>query len=149
MSPYRRRLWAKLSTNSDFAVCRGKRGCASHQLCSCKMGAQTHTLEDAAHVCFECEYYSAIRRPLQAAATAWCQEAGTPTSKSGLAGAIHWAATDRMPQGAIRAANPAAGDSLRDSAVAFYAKAMAIRYNKSNTSSVTSKAAASQPPIAD
>jgi hypothetical protein len=54
-----------------------------------------------------------------------------------------------MPQGAIRAANPAAGDSLRDSAVAFYAKAMAIRYNKSNTSSVTSKAAASQPPIAD
>ena len=30
-------------------------------------------------------------------------------------------------------ANPAAGDSLRDSAVAFYAKAMAIRYNKSNT----------------
>ena len=149
MSPYRRRLWAKLSTNSDFAVCRGKRGCASHQLCSCKMGAQTHTLEDAAHVCFECEYYSAIRRPLQAAATAWCQEAGTPPSKSGLAGAIHWAATDRMPQGAVRAANPAAGDSLRDSAVAFYAKAMAIRYNKSNTSSVMSKAAASQPPIAD
>jgi hypothetical protein len=33
--------------------------------------------------------------------------------------------------------------------VAFYAKAMAIRYNKSNTSSVMSKAAASQPPIAD
>jgi hypothetical protein len=40
MSPYRRRLWANFSTNSDFAVCRGKRGCASHQLCSCKMGAQ-------------------------------------------------------------------------------------------------------------
>jgi hypothetical protein len=55
-----------------------------------------------------------------------------------------------MPQGAIRAANPTAGDALRDSAVAFYAKAMAIRYNKSNTSSaVMSKAAASQPPIAD
>jgi hypothetical protein len=44
----------------------------------------------------------------------------------------------------------AAGDTLRDRAVAFYAKAMAIRYNKSNTSSVVSKAAASQPPpIAD
>jgi hypothetical protein len=79
-------------------------------------------------VCFECEYYTAIRRPLQAAATAWCQEAGTPPSKSGLAGAIHWAATDRMTQGAIRAANPAAGDTLRDSAVSFYAKAMAIRH---------------------
>jgi hypothetical protein len=52
-------------------------------------------------------------------------------------------------RGAIRAANPAAGDALRDSAVAFYAKAMAIRYNKSNTSSVMSNAAASQPPIAD
>jgi hypothetical protein len=40
-------------------------------------------------------------------------------------------------------------DTLRDSAVSFYAKPMAIRYNKSNTSSVMSKAAASQPPIAD
>jgi hypothetical protein len=41
-------------------------------------------------------------------------------------GAIHWAATDCTPQGAIRAANPnpAAGDALRDSAVSFYAKAM-------------------------
>jgi hypothetical protein len=56
-----------------------------------------------------------------------------------LAGAIHWAATDCMPQGAIRAANPAAGDTLRDSQRrSFYAKAMAIRYNKSNTSSVVS-----------
>jgi hypothetical protein len=54
-----------------------------------------------------------------------------------------------MPQGAIRTANPAAGDALRDSAVSFYAKAMAIRYNKSNTSSVVSKAPASQPPIED
>jgi hypothetical protein len=111
------------------------------------MGAQTHTLEDAAHVCFECEYYSTIRRPLQAAAIAWRQEAGASPSKSGLAGAIHWAGTDCMPQGAIRAANPAAGDTLRDSAVPFYA--MAIRYNKSNTSSVVSKVAASQPPIAN
>jgi hypothetical protein len=56
---------------------------------------------------------------------------------------------DCIPQGAIRAANPAAGDTLQDSAVSFYAKAMAIRYNKSNTSSVMSKTAASQPPIAD
>ena len=149
ISPYRRRLWAKLSTNSDFAASRGKRGCASHQLCSCKMGTQTHTLEDAAHVCFECEYYTAIRRPLQAAATAWCHEAGTSPSKSGLAGAIRWAATDCMPQGAVRAAHPAAGAALRDCAVAFYAKAMAIRYNKSKTSSSVSKAAASQPPLAN
>jgi hypothetical protein len=58
------------------------------------MGTQTHTLEDAAYVCFECEYYTYICRPLQAAATAWCHEAGTFTSKSGLAGAIRWAATD-------------------------------------------------------
>jgi hypothetical protein len=51
----------------------------------------------------------------------------------------HWG------QGAIRAANPAAGDALRDSAVSFYAKAMAIRYNKSNTARLwaMSKAAAS------
>jgi hypothetical protein len=55
-----------------------------------------------------------------------------------------------QPQGAIRAANPAAGDTLRGSAVSFYAKDMAIRYNKFNTNSVVSKAAASQqPPIAD
>jgi hypothetical protein len=53
MSPYRRRLWAKLSTNSDFALCRGKCSCASRQLYSCKMGAQTHTPEDTARACFE------------------------------------------------------------------------------------------------
>ena len=98
---------------------------------------------------FECEYYTAIRRPLQAAATAWCHEVGTSPSKSGLAGAIRWAATDCMPQGAVRAAHPAAGAALRDCAVAFYAKAMAIRYNKSKTSSSVSKAAASQPPLAN
>jgi hypothetical protein len=62
------------------------------------MGAQTHTLEDAAYARFKCEYYTAIRRPLQAAATA--------PSKSGLAGAIRWAAADCMPQGALRAAHP-------------------------------------------
>jgi hypothetical protein len=54
-----------------------------------------------------------------------------------------------MPQGAVRAAHPAAGAALRDCAVAFYAKAMAIRYNKSKTSSSVSKAAASQPPLAN
>jgi hypothetical protein len=91
---------------------------------------------------------TAIRRPLQAAATAWCHEAGTSPSKSGLAGAIRWAATVRMPQGAVRAAHPAAGAALRDCAVKFYAKAMAIRYNKSKTSSSVSKAAASQPSFA-
>jgi hypothetical protein len=101
------------------------------------------------HVCFECEYYTAIRRPLQAAATAWYHEARTSPSKSGLAGAIRWSATDCMPQGDVRAAHPAAGAALQDCAVAFYAKAMAIRYNKSKTSSSVSKAAASQPPLAN
>jgi hypothetical protein len=121
-----------LSTSSDFAASRGKRGCASHQLCSCKMGTQTHkhtyALEDAAHVCFECEYHTAIRRPLQAAATAWCHEAGTSPSKSGLAGAICWAAVDGL-HAAGRCLLPVRA-ALRDCAVAFYAKAMAIRYNK-------------------
>ena len=79
----------------------------------------------------------------------WCHEAGTSPSKSGLAGAIRWAATDCMPQGAVRAAHPAAGAALRDCAVAFYAKAMAIRHNKSKTSSRASKPAASQPPFAN
>jgi hypothetical protein len=45
--------------------------------------------------------------------------------------------------------HPAAGAALRDCAVAFYAKAMAIRYNKSKTSSSVSKGAASQPPLAN
>jgi hypothetical protein len=52
-----------------------------------------------------------------------------------------------MPQGATHAADPTAGDTLRDSAVSFDTKAMAIRDNKSKTSSVVSKAAASQPPV--
>jgi hypothetical protein len=79
----------------------------------------------------------------------WCHEAGTSPSKSGLAGATRWAAMDCMPQGAVRAAHPAAGDALRDCAVAFDDKVMAIRYNKTKTSSSASKAAASQPPFAN
>jgi hypothetical protein len=57
---------------------RTRAAAADRGISSC----QTHTLEDAAHVCFECGYYTAIRRPLQAAATAWCHEAGTSPSKS-------------------------------------------------------------------
>ena len=97
ISPYRRRLWAKLSTNSDFAICRGKRGCVAHQACSCTAGTQAHALEDTAHVCFECEYYTTTRPPLLAAAQKWCRETGTPPGKAGLASAIHWAATNCMP----------------------------------------------------
>ena len=100
ISPYRRRLWAKLSTNSDFAICRGKRGCVAHQACSCTAGTQAHALEDTAHVCFECEYYTTTRPPLLAAAQKWCRETGTPPGKAGLASAIHWAATNCMPPGA-------------------------------------------------
>jgi hypothetical protein len=34
ISPYRRRLWAKLSTNSDFAICRGERGDVRYTRCA-------------------------------------------------------------------------------------------------------------------
>jgi hypothetical protein len=65
---------------------------------------------------------------------------------------IHWAATNCMPPDAathcLDGPAAAAGDALRNSAVAFYAKAMSIRFNKSKTSSATSTAAAPQPPVA-
>jgi hypothetical protein len=78
---------------------------------------------------------------------------------------VHWAAKGQGPRAACPSgrcpcypgARPAAGDALRGSAVAFYGKAMAIRYNKHETASPTrtrtslgmSKAAASQPPFAN
>jgi hypothetical protein len=122
ISPYRRRLWAKLSTGSDFAVIR-KHGCASHQLVQDGY-TNTHTRRRSARV---------LR------VRVWCHEAGTshpsPGSSMRSAGRPH-TATDCMPQGAVRAA---AGDALQDCVVAFYAKAMAIRYNKSKPSSGVSR----------
>jgi hypothetical protein len=53
-SPYRLQAPALCQTFHQQRlrrVPRSKRGCASHQICSCKMGAQTHTLEDARIAC--------------------------------------------------------------------------------------------------
>jgi hypothetical protein len=78
LTPYRHRLRAKLTTGSDFAVCRGKRGATSYQSCTCRAQA----LETTTHALFECEFYDAIRSPLIAASAAWClvSRASRPTT---------------------------------------------------------------------
>ena len=140
LTPYRRRLWAKLTTGSDFAVCRGKRGATSHQSCTCRARA----LETTTHALFECEFYDAIRPPLIAASTAWCLESGIPANDAGRAAALRWAATALRPACASASASASADCVLRDSIATFYAQAMSIRFNKS-TSKSTDQGAASQP----
>jgi hypothetical protein len=58
---------------SDLAVCRGKytskQGDSSRQICTCKAVA----LETAGHFYFECAAHDAVRPPLLAAATRWCE----------------------------------------------------------------------------
>ena len=124
-------------TASDLAVCRGKytskQSDSPRQLCTYKAAA----LGNAEHFYFECTAYDAVRPPLLAAAARWCGlSCEHATDIAGLRNALLWAATDSAlltPNGP----NPA-GDGLRWRALEFYAKATAIRHNKS-------KGAAAQP----
>ena len=137
LSPHQRRHWAKVITASDLAVCRGKytskQGDSSRQLCTCKAAA----LETAEHFYFERTAYDAIRPPLLAAAARWCELSYEhATDIAGLRNALLWAATGSALL-TPNDPNPA-GDGLRRRALEFYAKATAIRHNKS-------KDAAAQP----
>ena len=130
LSAYERRHWAKVITSSDLAVCRGKytskHGDSSRQLCTCKSAA----LETIEHFYFECAAYAAVRQPLTDAATEWCKlSAEHAPDMGGFRQALLWAATDSQlltPNGPNTA-----GDDLRKRALEFYAKAKAIRHNKS------------------
>ena len=120
----------KVITSSDLAVCRGKytskHGDSSRQLCTCKSAA----LETIEHFYFECAAYAAVRQPLTDAATEWCKLSAEHTPDTGgFRQALLWAATDSQlltPNGPNTA-----GDDLRKRALEFYAKAKAIRHNKS------------------
>jgi hypothetical protein len=79
---------------------------------------------------FECAAYAAVRQPLTDAATEWCKLSAEHTpDMGGFRQALHWAATDSQlltPNGP-----KTAGDDLRKQALELYAKAKAIRHNKS------------------
>ena len=63
MSPYQQRQLAQLTTSSEYAACRGKRGTRESQLCDC--GARV--LESSSHILLECKKYEAERAEVQSA----------------------------------------------------------------------------------
>ena len=54
LAPYQQRQLAQLTTGSDYAVCRGKRGPAESRLCPCGAGC----VETTAHAVLECTLYA-------------------------------------------------------------------------------------------
>ena len=94
MSPYQQRQMAQLSTSSDYAVCRGKRGSPEDRLCTCGSGE----LEDTEHAVLRCQHYAALRGPLHAALRAHVaaiedEHAYTITARE----ALRWAIVDECP----------------------------------------------------
>ena len=57
MSPYQQRQLAQLTTSSEYAACRGKRGTRESQLCDC--GARVR--ESSSHILLDCKKYEAER----------------------------------------------------------------------------------------
>ena len=93
-TPYQRRLWPRLITDSDLAACRSKYAPNHYQLCSC----DNAPLEDAFHVLFDCARHSdSARAALLRASARWCARANIPHDVEGRRTALHWAMTDQPP----------------------------------------------------
>ena len=63
LSPYQQRQMAQLTTSSDYAVCRGKRGAPEHRLCTCGSGE----VENTEHAVLRCPHYGELRGPMEVA----------------------------------------------------------------------------------
>ena len=94
MSPYQQRQLAQLSTGSEYAVCRGKRGAPECTLCECDMRKR----ETVAHVVLECPLYTHQRQAVSEAMrdhiTAMSHEHGHPLTQEE---ALEWVIGDQSP----------------------------------------------------
>ena len=54
---------AQLTTSSDYAVCRGKRGAAENRLCTCG----SREVENTEHAVLRCSHYRELRGPMEMA----------------------------------------------------------------------------------
>ena len=137
LTPYQRRLWPRLITDSDLAACRSKYAPNHYQLCSC----DDAPLEDAFHVLFDCARHAdTARADLLRASARWCTRANVPHDCDGRRAALHWAMTDQPPPSSplIALQSPTACAELRQCIQHCYALSLSRRYNKA-------KDAASQP----
>ena len=129
LTPYQRRLWPRLITDSDLAACRSKYAPNHYQLCSC----DNAPLEDAFHVLFDCARHSdSARAALLRASARWCARANIPHDVEGRRTALHWAMTDQPPPSSPRIAlrSPTACAELRQCIQHCYALSLSRRYNK-------------------
>ena len=94
MSPYQQRQLAQLTTGSEYAACRGKRGRPEDRLCEC--GQRKH--ETTEHVLLECPVYSMQRERVN---TAMQKHIEAVRSEYGYAlepaEALRWAIDDHSP----------------------------------------------------
>ena len=94
LAPYQQRQMAQLTTGSDYAVCRGKRGPAEGRLCPCGAGR----VETAAHAMLQCPLYADIREGFTDAQRA-LRDAVAAEHKYALPAeeALRWAIEDMCP----------------------------------------------------
>ena len=129
LTPYQRRLWPRLITDSDLAACRSKYAPSHYQLCSC----DDAPLEDAFHVLFDCARHAdTARADLLRASARWCTRANVPHDCDGRRAALHWAMTDQPPPSSplIALQSPTACAELRQCIQHCYALSLSRRYNK-------------------
>ena len=92
--PYQQRQMAQLTTGSDYAVCRGKRGPAEGRLCPCGAGC----VETTAHALLQCPLYADMREAFDNAQRA-LRDAVAVAHKYELSAeeALRWAIDDMCP----------------------------------------------------
>ena len=94
LAPYQQRQMAQLTTGSDYAVCRGKRGPAEGRLCPCGAGC----VETTAHALLQCPLYADIREAFDSAQHALRDAvAGTHKYELSAEEALRWAIDDMYP----------------------------------------------------
>ena len=94
LTPYQQRQLAQLTTGSDYAVCRGKRGPAEGRLCPCGAGC----VETTEHALLRCPLGADMRAAFASAQRA-LRDAVADAHKYELAAeeALRWAIDDMCP----------------------------------------------------
>ena len=129
LSPYQQRQLAELTTGSEYAACRGKRGTPEDTLCKCGMRKR----ETVAHVLLECSLYTqqrqAVRAAMRAHISAIAQEHGYPLTE---AEALEWVISNQSPGWVLDSASTVAGVSaLRGAVLDMHREVRKARYSAS------------------
>ena len=129
MSPYQQRQLAQLTTGSEYAACRGKRGAPEGSLCECGMRKR----ETVAHVVLECPLYAQQRRAVGTAMRghigAIAREHEYPLTKEE---ALQWVIDNESPGWVLDSESTASSlGALREAVLDMHREVRKVRYSAS------------------